>query len=88
MYIWAVNNDHVVEASLGYFINPLVVVLTGTLILGERLRPMQWTAVGIAAVAVAVLTLGYGAVPWVALALAIRTLRERKKIALPPGEDG
>ncbi|MGD9955530.1 MAG: EamA family transporter RarD [Candidatus Nanopelagicales bacterium] len=69
-YIWAVNNDHVVEASLGYFINPLVVVLTGTLLLGERLRPMQWTAVGIAAVAVAVLTLGYGAVPWVALALA------------------
>ncbi len=58
VYIWAVNNNHVVEASLGYFINPLVVVLTGTLLLGERLRPMQWTAVGIAAVAVAVLTLG------------------------------
>ena len=70
VYIWAVNNNHVVEASLGYFINPLVVVLTGTLLLGERLRPMQWTAVGIAAVAVAVLTLGYGSVPWVALALA------------------
>ena len=71
VYIWAVNNDHVVEASLGYFINPLVVVLTGTLVLRERLRPLQWTAIGIAAVAVAVLTLGYGAVPWVALALAL-----------------
>lgn len=70
VYIWAVNNDHVVEASLGYFINPLMVVLTGTLILGERLRPLQWTAVGIAALAVAVLTFGYGSVPWIALALA------------------
>jgi chloramphenicol-sensitive protein RarD len=70
VYIWAVNNDHVVEASLGYFINPLMVVLTGTLILGERLRPLQWTAVGIAALAVAVLTFGYGSVPYVALALA------------------
>ena len=70
VYIWAVNNDHVIEASLGYFINPLVVVLTGTLLLRERLRPLQWTAVGIAAVAVAVLTLGYGSVPWIALALA------------------
>ncbi len=70
VYIWAVNNDRVVEAALGYFINPLMVVLTGTLLLGERLRPLQWTAVGIAAVAVAVLTAGYGSVPWVALALA------------------
>jgi len=69
-YIWAVANGHVVEASLGYFINPLVVVLTGTLVLRERLRPLQWTAIGIAAVAVAVLVVGYGAVPWVALALA------------------
>lgn len=70
VYIWAVNNDRVVEAALGYFINPLMVVLTGTLLLGERLRPLQWTAVGIAAVAVAVLTAGYGSVPWIALALA------------------
>jgi chloramphenicol-sensitive protein RarD len=69
-YIWAVNNGHVVEASLGYFINPLVVVLIGTLILRERLRPLQWVAIGIAALAVVVLVLGYGAVPWIALALA------------------
>jgi chloramphenicol-sensitive protein RarD len=71
VYIWAVNNDHVVEASLGYFINPLVVVLVGTLVLREKLRPLQWTAIGIAALAVAVLVLGYGAVPWVAIALAL-----------------
>src|SRR6476659_3434570 len=55
-YIWGVNNGHVVETSLGYFINPLVTVLMGVFILGERLRPWQWTAVGISAVAVAVLT--------------------------------
>jgi chloramphenicol-sensitive protein RarD len=71
VYIWAVFNDRVVEASLGYFINPLVVVLVGTLVLRERLRPLQWTAIGIAAFAVAVLVAGFGAVPWVAIALAL-----------------
>lgn len=71
VYIWAVNNGHVVEASLGYFINPLVVVLIGTLVLRERLRPLQWTAIGIAALAVVVLVVGYGAVPVIALALAL-----------------
>jgi chloramphenicol-sensitive protein RarD len=69
-YIWGVNNGHVVETSLGYFINPLVTVLMGVFILGERLRPWQWTALGISAVAVAVLTLDYGRLPWVALVLA------------------
>jgi chloramphenicol-sensitive protein RarD len=70
VYIWAVNSGHVVEASLGYFINPLVLVLMGTLLLGERLRALQWSAVGIASVAVVVLTASYGRLPWVALVLA------------------
>jgi chloramphenicol-sensitive protein RarD len=69
-YIWGVNNNHVVETSLGYFINPLVTVLMGVLILHERLRPLQWVALGIASGAVVVLTLDYGHLPWVALVLA------------------
>ncbi len=69
-YIWGVTNGRVVETSLGYFINPLVTVLMGVLILGERLRRLQWVAMGIALVAVAVLTIDYGRLPWVALVLA------------------
>ena len=69
-YIWGVNNGHVVETSLGYFINPLVTVLMGVVILGERLRTLQWVALGIAAVAVVGLTVEYGRPPWVALVLA------------------
>ncbi|NYG58839.1 chloramphenicol-sensitive protein RarD [Nocardioides daedukensis] len=69
-YIWGVNNGHVVEASLGYFINPLVTMLMGVLVFRERLRPMQWFAVSIATAAVIVLTLAYGRLPWVALILA------------------
>ena len=70
MFIWGVNNGHVVETSLGYFINPLVTVLAGVLVLHERLRPLQWVAVGLAAVAVVGLTVSYGRPPWVALTLA------------------
>ena len=70
VYIWGVNNGHVVETALGYFINPLVTVLMGVFILGERLRPWQWAAMGVAALAVVVLTAGYGGLPWVALVLA------------------
>jgi len=70
VYIWAVNNGHVVEASLGYFINPLVSVLLGVVFLRERLRPAQWGAVGLAAVGVGYLWRMYGAPPWIALALA------------------
>ena len=70
VYIWATTHEHVVEASLGYFINPLVSVLLGVLLLGERLRRVQWVAVGIAALAVLVLTVDYGSPPWVSLALA------------------
>ena len=69
-YISAVNRGHVVETSLGYFINPLVTVVFGVLILREKLRPMQWTAVGIGAAAIVELVVGYGQVPWIALILA------------------
>lgn len=69
-YIWSVNNGHVVESSLGYFINPLVTVLMGVFIFRERLRPVQWVAMGVAALSVLVLTIDYGRLPWVALILA------------------
>ena len=69
-YIYGVNNHRVVETSLGYFINPLVTVLMGVLILGERLRRWQWVAIGIATVAVLGLAIEYGHPPWVALTLA------------------
>jgi chloramphenicol-sensitive protein RarD len=69
-YIWSVNNGHVVESSLGYFINPLVTVLMGVFILGERLRSWQWVAMGVALLAVVVLSIDYGRLPWVALVLA------------------
>ncbi|MHC3473799.1 EamA family transporter RarD [Streptomyces sp. 7R007] len=70
VYIWAVNSGHVVEASLGYFINPLVTIAMGVLLLKERLRPVQWTAVAVGAAAVVVLTVGYGRPPWISLCLA------------------
>lgn len=70
VYIWAVNKGHVVETSLGYFVNPLVTVLFGVLILRERLRPLQWAAVGTGAAAIVELVVGYGQVPWIALILA------------------
>jgi chloramphenicol-sensitive protein RarD len=70
LYIWAVIHDHVVEASLGYYINPLVNVLLGVAVLRERLNRAQLVAVTLAGVAVGVLTLWYGRFPWVALALA------------------
>ncbi|MFI1356845.1 EamA family transporter RarD [Streptomyces sp. NPDC020898] len=70
VYIWAVNTGHVVEASLGYFINPLVTIAMGVILLKERLRPVQWTAVGVCLAAVLVLTVGYGRPPWISLCLA------------------
>ncbi|MFB8028485.1 MULTISPECIES: EamA family transporter RarD [unclassified Streptomyces] len=70
LYIWSVNNGHVVEASLGYFINPLVTIAMGVLLLGERLRPVQWTAVATGFAAVLVLAIGYGQPPWISLVLA------------------
>jgi chloramphenicol-sensitive protein RarD len=70
LYIWAVSQQRVVDASLGYFITPLVNVLMGTLVLHERLRPLQWGAVALAALGVLWLAAGTGSVPWIALALA------------------
>ena len=71
IYIYAANTGHVIEASLGYFINPLVVIATGVIVLKEKMRPLQWTAVGIATIGVAVLTIDYGRLPWIALGLAL-----------------
>lgn len=70
IYVWAVNAGFVVESSLGYFINPLISVLLGMVVLKERLRPWQWAAVGLATVGVAYLTVSYGRLPWIALTLA------------------
>ncbi len=69
-FIYGVNHGHVVETSLGYFINPLVTVALAVTVVGERLRPAQWAAVAIAALAVVVLTAAYGRPPWIALILA------------------
>jgi chloramphenicol-sensitive protein RarD len=70
-YIWAVNNGHVVEAALGYYINPLIIIAFGVILLREKMRPLQWVAVAIAAVGVLVLTIDYGRLPWVAISLAL-----------------
>jgi len=70
IYIWGVNSGQVVETSLGYFINPLLTILLGVLVLKEQLRRTQWIAVGIATVAIVVLTVDYGRLPWIALSLA------------------
>jgi chloramphenicol-sensitive protein RarD len=70
VYIWAVDNDHVVEAALGYYINPLISVALGVAVLSEHLRRLQVVALGFGAAAVAVLTVAYGRVPWIALVLA------------------
>ena len=71
VYIWSVTVNRVVEAALGYYITPLINVTFGVLLLRERLRPLQWTAVGLASVGVMILTVGYGALPWIALVLSI-----------------
>ncbi len=70
VFVYGVNSGHVVETSLGYFINPLVSVLLGVVVFSERLRPLQWVAVAVATVAVVVLTVDYGRPPWIALSLA------------------
>ncbi|WP_229071809.1 EamA family transporter RarD [Actinoplanes sp. DH11] len=88
-YIWAVNSSRVVETALGYFITPLVVVLLGVTVLHERLRSWQWAAVGIGALAVAILTIDYGHLPYVALTLAASFGSYgliKKRMSLPPAE--
>lgn len=71
IWIWAVQHDHVVEGSLGYFINPLMNILLGALVFKERLRPWQWGAVAIATAGVIWLTVLHGSLPWIALGLAL-----------------
>lgn len=71
IYVWAVNNGRMLEASLGYYINPLVNVLLGMIVLHERLRPLQWVAVGLAALGVAQQVVQLGSLPWVSLVLAL-----------------
>jgi chloramphenicol-sensitive protein RarD len=90
LYIWAVNAGHIVETSLGYFINPLVSVLLGVLVLRERLRSTQWLAVVVAASGVAYLTWSFGTLPWIALTLALSfgTYGLLRKIAVVPAIDG
>ena len=70
-YVWAVTHNFVVETSLGYYINPLFSVLLGVTIFRERLRPVQWIPIVLAALGVLYLTISYGALPWIALTLAV-----------------
>lgn len=70
LYIYAVASNRVLEASLGYFINPVVTIVLGVLILGERLRPTQWVAVSVSLLAVIILTVEHGSLPWISLTLA------------------
>ncbi|WP_067494601.1 EamA family transporter RarD [Actinoplanes sp. TFC3] len=88
-YIYGVNSDRVVETALGYFITPLVVVLLGVTVQRERLSIWQWTAVGVGAIAVAVLTVDYGHLPYIALTLAASFGSYsliKKRLKLPPAE--
>lgn len=71
VYIWATNNKHVVETALGYYINPLIIIGFGVLLLKEQMRKLQWVAVGIATTGVLILTYDYGRLPWIALALGL-----------------
>ena len=89
-YIWAVNTGQIVETSLGYFINPLVSVGLGLIVLHERLSRLQWLAVAVAALGVAYLTLQHGSLPWVALVLAFSfgfygLLKKQAPLAALPG---
>jgi chloramphenicol-sensitive protein RarD len=90
LYVWAVNNNQMLAASLGYYINPLVNVLLGMLLLGERLRRLQWLAVGLAACGVLQQLWLLGSVPWLSLALALTfgfygLIRKKAPIAALPG---
>ncbi|TDW58970.1 chloramphenicol-sensitive protein RarD [Oceanimonas baumannii] len=71
VFIWAVNNNHILDASLGYYINPLLNIVLGMVFLQERYRPLQWLAVGLAALGVLIQLLVFGSLPWVALVLAL-----------------
>ncbi|MGW0432413.1 EamA family transporter RarD [Micromonospora sp. NPDC003197] len=89
VYIYGVNSDRVVETALGYFINPLVVILLGVTVLHERLRVVQWAALGLGAAAVAVIAIDYGRLPYLALTLAVTFGGYgliKKRLALPAAE--
>ncbi|GAB7528038.1 EamA family transporter RarD [Pseudomonas sp. 3A(2025)] len=90
IYVWAVNNGRMLEASLGYYINPLVNVLLALILLGERLRPIQWLAVALAATGVAQQVWQVGSLPWISLALALTfgfygLIRKKAPVAALPG---
>jgi len=90
IYVWAVNHDRMVEASLGYYINPLVNVLLGMIVLRERLRPLQWLAVAMATVGVSLQLLMLGEFPWISIVLALSfgsygLLRKLAPVAALPG---
>lgn len=90
LYVWAVNNNQMLAASLGYYINPLVNVLLGMLLLGERLRRLQWLAVGLAACGVLQQLWLLGSLPWLSLALALTfgfygLIRKKTPVAALPG---
>lgn len=89
LYVWAVNNGYALDASLGYFMNPLINAAFGVLLLGERMRRLQWIAFGIGTLAVLVLSIGYGQVPWVALGLGFSfglygLTKKKVGVAAPP----
>lgn len=87
VFLWAVTNGHIVEISLGYFINPLISVVLGVVILKEKLQPLQWTAVGIAAVGVTAMGIIAGVLPWISLTLGLSFGLYgllKKRIAAPP----
>jgi len=89
-YVWAVNNGHMLEASLGYYINPLINVVLAMLLLGERLRPLQWLAVALAAAGVAQQVWQLGSLPWISLLLALTfgfygLIRKQAPVAALPG---
>ena len=71
VYIWATNNGHVVEASLGYYINPVIIIAMGVIFLQEKMRKLQWISIAIASTGVLILTIDYGRLPWIAIALAL-----------------
>ncbi|NBA96367.1 EamA family transporter RarD [Pseudomonas sp. R5(2019)] len=90
VYVWAVNNGHMLESSLGYYINPLLNVLLGMLLLGERLRRLQWVAVALAGIGVAQQVWQVGSLPWVSLVLALTfgfygLIRKQAPVAALPG---
>lgn len=90
VYVWGIGAGRVVECSLGYFVNPLVSVLLGVVILKERLRPLQWGALVLVGAAVVWLSVAYGAFPWIALSLALSfgaygLARKTSGVASAPG---